>query len=43
MRHQSLQTIEGGTDEVRRLVRRDAEEDLFHELLHQRRQSHAAA
>jgi len=30
---------EGGTDEERRLVRRDAEEDLFHELLRQRRQS----
>ena len=29
---------EGGTDEARLVLRWEAEEDLFHKLLHQRRQ-----
>jgi hypothetical protein len=34
---------EGGADEVRGLVRRDAEEDLLDDILHQRRWRHGGA
>jgi len=34
---------EGGADEARGLLRREADEDLFHKLLHQRRRAATAA